>query len=100
MEAHIQKLAEVLERWRKEVTEDAGEGAAETNALADGVITSAAQQRARDLATLTVVTVIKETIHARARKSQATAVATRLHAQAEIVHGYPKAMYHLCTADV
>lgn len=54
---------------------------------------------AKEIATLVVVNVIKETIQTRARKSQVVAVASRLQAQAEIVEGYPKAMYHLCTAE-
>ena len=54
---------------------------------------------ALDLVTSVVIEIIKRVIQQQARKSQAGSVSTRLQ-QAEIVAGYPRAFFHLCTTEI
>lgn len=93
MESHIQKLTDLLEQWKAEVVKEGGEN---PETVMTSITNSDTRAHAKDLATLTVVAAIKAAIQTRARKSQALMVESRLQAQAEIVEGYPRAMYHLC----
>lgn len=94
MEEHIKKLTGLLNQWVTAVLGLAGAQDVEIDNDESGL-----ERIAKDLATLTAVAVIKDIIHARSRKSQALVVESRLQSQAEIVNGYPRAMYHLCTAE-
>lgn len=62
-------------------------------------VREAAREAARDLVSRAVTSVVTALIVTRARKSQVGAVASRL-ARAQLVHGYPVSMYHLCVADL
>jgi hypothetical protein len=93
MESRILKLTDLLEDWRTAVLNECGVTNTMTATQMD------VKAHAKELATTTALAVIKETIQMRTRKSQAAVVESRLQAQATIVEGYPKAMFHLCTSD-